>query len=466
MFSLKMILDHLPEQINQLNPSFVSSVLLLALICLLAYIFIAKRSPKVFLLDFACYKPPPSQMSSKERFLERFKVFGNSNEANLEFMKKCLMRSGLGDKTYLPASFLRDPPDLGLQETRQDVEDVMYGAVDAVLEKTGVNPKDIGILIVTCTVLNVEPSLADMIVNRYKLGDNVRVYNMVCMGCSAGLRAVGLAQSLLKVHPNTYALLVSPENVYQVVYRGNDKSKILMNFPLRVGGAAVLLSNRPSDHDKAKLQLLHTVHTHTAAADHSYRSIYDSDDNEGLLGVNVSRELLVAAIGAVEANIRSLGPLVLPYSEQFRYIVNYLTRRFNIADVKPYTPNFKKGIQHVFPHVGTKPVLDEFEKNLGFDATDVEAARMNLYRFGNTCSASVWYSVSYSEAKRRIKKGENLWLITFGSGFKCSSAVWRALRNIDNHDELNPWIDEIDEFPVDLRNMQSFAEVFDAPKRR
>lgn len=463
MFSFNMILDYLPEQIKQLNLSFVAC---LALIFLLSNIFLSKRSRKVFLLDFACYKPPPTQMCSKEKFIDRFRIYGNSNEASLDFMRKCLVRSGLGEKTYMPSTLMRDPPTLSLEETRKEAESVMFGAVDALLEKTGVNPKDIGIVIATCTILNVEPSLADMIVNRYKLGDHVRVYNFTSMGCSAGLRAIGLAKGLLQEHPNTYALLVSPENTQQMIYRGNGKSKLLMNFPLRVGGAAVLLSNRPSDQDKAKLELLHSVHTHTASSDSSYNSIIESEDEEGFGGVTVSKELLAVAIEAVEANIRALGPLVLPLSEKIRYLTNYVMIRYlKMADVKPYTPNFKKGIEHVFPHVGTKPVLDEFEKNMGFNSADVEASRMNLYRFGNTCSASVWYALSYGEAKGRIKKGDRLWQIAFGSGFKCSSAVWRALRNVDDHEERNPWIDEIHEFPVDLRNMKSFADVF-APAKK
>nr|QMS43721.1 3-ketoacyl-CoA synthase [Betula platyphylla] len=463
MFSFNMILDYLPEQIKRLNLSFVAC---LALIFLLSNIFLSKRSRKVFLLDFACYKPPPTQMCSKEKFIDRFRIYGNSNEASLDFMRKCLVRSGLGEKTYMPSTLMRDPPTLSLEETRKEAESVMFGAVDALLEKTGVNPEDIGIVIATCTILNVEPSLADMIVNRYKLGDHVRVYNFTSMGCSAGLRAIGLAKGLLQEHPNTYALLVSPENTQQMIYRGNGKSKLLMNFPLRVGGAAILLSNRPSDQDKAKLQLLHSVHTHTASSDSSYNSIIESEDDEEFGGVTVSKELLAVAIEAVEANIRALGPLVLPLSEKIRYLTNYVMIRYlKMADVKPYAPNFKKGIEHVFPHVGTKPVLDEFEKNMGFNAADVEASRMNLYRFGNTCSASVWYALSYGEAKGRIKKGDRLWQIAFGSGFKCSSAVWRALRNVDDHEERNPWIDEIQEFPVDLRNMKSFADVF-APAKK
>lgn len=29
-----------------------------------------------------------------------------------------------------------------------------------------------------------------------------------------------------------------------------------------------------------------------------------------------------------------------------------------------------------------------------------------------------------------VKKGERLWMLGFGTGFKCNSAVWKALRPI------------------------------------
>ncbi|KAG7989462.1 hypothetical protein I3843_03G239300 [Carya illinoinensis] len=466
-FRSTMMLENLHEHINKLlNLNSPAPLLLLFLICIFSYIFITKRSRKVFLVDFACYKPPDTQMCSKEKFIDRFKIYGNSNETSIEFMRKLLGRSGLGEKTYMPSYLMRDPPDVSLVEQRNEVESVMFGAVDLLLEKTGVNTQDIGIVIVTSTILNVVPSLADMIVNRYKLRENVLIYNLTSMGCSAGIRAIGFTQKLLQVHPNTYALLLSPENTMQMIYRGNERSKLFLNFPLRVGGAAVLLSNRPSDHDKAKYQLIHTVHTHTASLDRSYQSIYEEEDPVGIGGVTITKDLLAVAVEAVETNIHALGPLVLPISEKTRYLANYFVRHFHLADVKPYVPNFKKAIEHVFPHVGTKPVLDEFEKSLGFNEADVEASRMNLYRFGNTCSASVWYALSYGEAKGRIKKGDNLWQIAFGSGFKCSSAVWRALKTVNGDDKRNPWKDEIKNFPVDVRHIQTFSELFEPTKKK
>lgn len=95
-------------------------------------------------------------------------------------------------------------------------------------------------------------------------------------------------------------------------------------------------------------------------------------------------------------------------------------------------------------------MLDELEKNLDLSEWHMEPSRMTLNRFGNTSSSSLWYELAYSEAKGRIRKGDRTWQIAFGSGFKCNSAVWRALRTVNPAKEKNPWMDEIHEFPVEV----------------
>ena len=89
----------------------------------------------------------------------------------------------------------------------------------------------------------------------------------------------------------------------------------------------------------------------------------------------------------------------------------------------------------------------------------MEPSRMTLYRFGNTSSSSLWYELAYSEAKGRIKRGERVWQIAFGSGFKCNSAVWRALKNVvpPKDQGRNPWMEEIDKFPVVVPKIATLA---------
>ena len=51
-------------------------------------------------------------------------------------------------------------------------------------------------------------------------------------------------------------------------------------------------------------------------------------------------------------------------------------------------------------------------------------------RFGNTSSSSIWYVLANIESGKGVRRGDRVWQIAFGSGFKCNSAVWRALRNV------------------------------------
>ena len=56
-----------------------------------------------------------------------------------------------------------------------------------------------------------------------------------------------LARQLLNVYPNTYALVVSTENLTYNWYPGTNRGMLVTNTIFRVGGAAVLMSNRRRD---------------------------------------------------------------------------------------------------------------------------------------------------------------------------------------------------------------------------
>lgn len=44
------------------------------------------------------------------------------------------------------------------------------------------------------------------------------------------------------------------------------------------------------------------------------------------------------------------------------------------------------------------------------------------------------YILANVEQNQGVRKGENLWQMGFGGGFKCNSAVWTALRDVrQNH---------------------------------
>ncbi|KAI6694200.1 hypothetical protein NL676_021910 [Syzygium grande] len=204
---------------DQLRFNLVTVVLCSTLMVFLVTLYFMTPPRKVYLVDFACYKPDPARICTHETFMERSELTNAFTKENLTFQQRILERSGLGQQTYVPDAVLRVPPNRCMAEARAEAEAIMFGAVDQLLAKTGVRAKDIGILVVNSSLFNPTPSLSSMIVNHYKLRGNVTSYNLGGMGCSAGVISIDLAKQLLQVQSNSYALVVVNNSAMIVVRR-------------------------------------------------------------------------------------------------------------------------------------------------------------------------------------------------------------------------------------------------------
>ncbi|KAI3903182.1 hypothetical protein MKW98_031836 [Papaver atlanticum] len=442
-----------PEDVHQLwihlQYNLVSVITCSAVLVFGSTVYIMTRPRPIYLVDYSCYRPPEHLQVKYHQFMEHSRLTGDFDESSLEFQRKILERAGLGEETYLPEAMHSIPPKPSMAAAREEAEQVMFGALDSLFKNTGIKPKDIGVLVVNCSLFNPTPSLSAMIVNKYKLRGNIRSFNLGGMGCSAGVIAIDLARDMLQVHRNTYAVVVSTENITQNWYFGNKKSMLIPNCLFRVGCSAVLLSNKSVNKRRAKYKLVHVVRTHRGSDDKAFNCVYQEQDDAGKVGVSLSKDLMAIAGGALKTNITTLGPLVLPISEQLLFFSTLVMKKLFNDKVKPYIPDFKLAFDHFCIHAGGRAVIDELEKNLQLLPLHVEASRMTLHRFGNTSSSSIWYELAYIEAKGRMRKGNRVWQIAFGSGFKCNSAVWEALRNVKQSPK-GPWEDCVDRYPVQI----------------
>ncbi|XP_026403668.1 3-ketoacyl-CoA synthase 15-like [Papaver somniferum] len=416
-----------------------STISLLAVI-LYAYVRLIPRS--TYLVDYACYLPPIELKISKEEFIKLARRSGNFDDDGIQFQDRVLKHSGIGDESYLPRSVFEPGKTLTLNDGREEAAEVIFGVIENLIFNTGMRVKDIKILILNCGSLNTTPSLSAMVINHYKLGHDIVSFNLGGMGCAAGVIAVDLAKDLLNAHPGSYALVVSTEIVSSAWYNGKDTEMLLPNCFFRMGAAALLLTNHHFGNWRAKYQLKQLVRTHKGTDDKSFKCIHTKDDSEKKQGLVVnSKHLLEVGGEALKANITTLGPLVLPFSEQLRFIMTLLNKK-----TKLYIPNFKLAFEHVCVLATSKKVLHEVQKNLELTEEYMEASKKTLERFGNTSSSSIWYELAYLEAKSRIKRGDRICQIAFGSGFKCNSIVWKALKTnttaAGNRRRKNPWIVE------------------------
>lgn len=210
----------------------------------LAYYFVFVPGP-LLLLDFACFKPDESTSCSKQVYIEKAQRSGYFTESSLEFLEKVLYLSGLGEETCCPASTICEPMDRSQKTCHAEVQEVIFGVADEIFAQGTVKPKDVSILVVNCSVYSPVPSLATMVVNKYKMRKDIEVFNLGGMGCSAGLIALDLARRMLQLRRNSYALVVSTEALSgMLIYPGNKGSMMVGDCLFRPGASGVLLSNR------------------------------------------------------------------------------------------------------------------------------------------------------------------------------------------------------------------------------
>ncbi|XP_073311258.1 3-ketoacyl-CoA synthase 6 [Primulina huaijiensis] len=418
-------------------------------IIFIATVYFMSKPRSIYLVDYSCYKPPINFRVPFSTFMEHSRLILKDNPKSVDFQMRILERSGLGEETCLPPAIHYIPPTPTMEAARGEAEMVIFSAIDDLMQKTGIKPKDIDVLIVNCSLFSPTPSLSAMIVNKYKLRSNIKSYNLSGMGCSAGLISIDLARDLLHVLPNSYALVISTEIITPNYYQGSERAMLLPNCLFRMGSAAILLSNKSRDRRRAKYKLVHVVRTHKGSDDKAHKCVFEQEDPEGKVGINLSKDLMVIAGEALKSNITTIGPLVLPASEQLLFLFTLIGRKIFNPKWKPYIPDFKQAFDHFCIHAGGRAVIDELQKNLQLSAEHVEASRMTLHRFGNTSSSSLWYEMSYIEAKGRMKKGDRVWQIAFGSGFKCNSAVWECNRTIKTPTD-GPWKDCIQRYPVHI----------------
>jgi len=403
-----------------------------------AYIFAGKQA--VYLVDFSVLHPPEDwrvnirQLKdlAVHRLNKKYKNKKDQIDTSIDFMlNKIHKNAGVtSDGTYLPPGITDYSQEATMDNSRKEAEVVLFTLVQDLLDKTGLKPKDVDILIVNCSLFNPTPSMTAMIVNKFKMRSNIQSYNLSGMGCSAGVIAVNLAKDLLQFHKNSNALVVSTENITQNFYLGMQKSMLIPNMLFRVGGAASLLSNKRKDFWRAKYQLLHVVRTHKGADDAAYNCVFQKEDPNGVVGVKLDKSLMAIAGEALKINITTLGPLVLPISEQLKFFYNLVQRKVLKIKAKAYIPDFKRAFDHFCIHAGGRGVIDALQDNLKLTDDLVRPSRQALFHYGNTSSASIWYELAWSEHEGQVAYGDRIWQIAFGSGFKCNSAVWQALRTI------------------------------------
>ncbi|PWA58851.1 hypothetical protein CTI12_AA392640 [Artemisia annua] len=404
----------------------------------------------VFLLNYSCFKPPNDRKCTYDlanNFVLQSSRFSSAEPVT--FMQNIYLKSGLGNDTYAPPFMFEENQTPTMKNAIQEAEEGVFAAVDSLLAKTLVLPEDIDVVIVTCGSFSPSPSISSIIVNHYKLRSDVKTYNLSGMGCSSGVLSIDLAYRILRGSGRKIknALVVVTESITLNWYDGEERSMLVTNCIFRVGCAAAIITNDPNRKSSSKMELTHSLRTHHGADDSAYHAAFQEEDNKGITGVSLTKDLIRVAGVNLRQHIKILAPRVLPLNQLVGYVYSVVMNALSGGQMKPIVPDFTAAFDHICVHTGGKAVIEQVGRVMKLADSVTEPARMCLNRFGNTSSSLVFYELAYFEAKQRVKKGDKMWMLAFGTGFKVGSLVWKWVN--DPEPELdNPWNDSIHQYPL------------------
>lgn len=270
-------------------------------------------------------------------------------------------------------------------ETSGDMAEV---AAQRAMEAAGIDPQDIGLLVVGTTTPDlVFPSTACLIQSRLGLPDCGAMD--VNAACSGFMYALSIADKYIRCGDVKTALVVGVDKLTSMIDWNDRGTAVLFGD----GAGAVVL-------EASEEEGVISTHIH-AAGRHS-----------DLLGVDVGVSTGFKAEERGGVRIKMKG------NEVFKVAVRTLGR---IVDETLEHNNMEKSqLDWLIPHQANHRIISATAKKLGMTMDQVI---VTVDKHGNTSAGSVPLALDEAVRSGKIKRGELLLLEAFGGGFTWASAL-------------------------------------------
>lgn len=269
-------------------------------------------------------------------------------------------------------------------------------AAKKAVEKSGIDPKEIGLVIVS-TITNdfMTPGIASIIQNEIG-AENAAAFD-IGAACSGFVYSIDTARRFLDTDSSMkYALVISAEALSRFVDFSDRGTCILFG-----DGAAAAVIER---------------------SDKMYSAFLASDG--GGAKKLFARNILPAPEVAVENDFNDGFPdkprnqLYQDGKEVYKFAVKALPKAFNAAAEKIGVTS--ADIDWFIPHQANVRIIETAAKNLG---TGMDKFVVTLDHHGNTSSASIPLALCEALDKGIVKRGQKLALIGFGAGLTYGSVI-------------------------------------------
>lgn len=264
------------------------------------------------------------------------------------------------------------------------------------IERSGIDPKDIGLIIVSSVTSDFyTPSMASIL--QYELGaENAAAFD-INAACSGFVYTLDTARRFLETDENLkYVLVVSAEALSRFTDFEDRGTCILFG-----DGAAAAVIER---------------------SDKMYSSFLASDGS-GARKL-FARNCVVAPEVKIESDFddgfpeKPIRKLYQEGREVYKFAVKALPKAFNAAAEKNGITS--TDIDWFVPHQANIRIIETAAKNLGI-STDKFIVTVDHH--GNTSSASIPLALCEAIEKGKVQRGQKLALIGFGAGLTYGSVI-------------------------------------------
>ncbi len=288
-------------------------------------------------------------------------------------------------RSIFPIDYTIEPRALAKTNNEYIEHAVKLGreAAEKCLERAGLKPRDIDLIIaVSCTGFMI-PSLDAHLINLMGFRSNVRRMPFTELGCAAGAMALGRAADFLTAHPGGNVLIVSVE-LPSLTFQRKDISQanLISAILFGDGAAAVVVSGKQVPGPKILVS-----------------ETYTFPDSLGAMGFDLkdSGFHILLAKDVPEMIGGKIGGLVREFLERHGR---------KQADIKGW-----------ILHPGGARLLGNVEKELGLNKSDTQPSWDILGKVGNLSSATILFILQEWLEKRPLKSGEYALAAAFGPGF-------------------------------------------------
>jgi len=294
-----------------------------------------------------------------------------------------------------PRTIAAEGPDELHERFRQHAVQLGTAAIESALRDTEIEPTAIQALVAcTCTGY-LCPGLSSYLAENLALREDLKVFDLVGMGCGASVPGLYLARQLARSAEPMLVALVSAEVCSATAYFGDDPELIVSNCIFADGAAAAIISNDSHGQDRPALELI----DFESSLWPEYRDHLRFRQSHGRLRNCLSRDVPDLASDMADRTLRRL-----------------LNRhKLDIGQIDRWAI-----------HPGGKLVLERFAERLNLSQKQLQDSYYVLANYGNMSSPSVLFVLDSLVRRSEWRPGDYVICSAFGAGLSCHAGLFRV----------------------------------------